>query len=40
MVEFVLGTVLAGVIFYYVALLIRRRQGVDIELAYAEIRPE
>ena len=40
MVEFVLGTVVAAVIFYYVAWGIRRRQGTNIELAYAEIPPE
>lgn len=40
MVEFVLGTVGSAVVFYYIAWGIRRRQGVNIELAYAEIPPE
>ncbi|HEY1515907.1 MAG TPA: hypothetical protein VGF91_05790 [Solirubrobacteraceae bacterium] len=40
MLEWVLGTVVAAVIFYYVARAIRRSRGVKLELAYAEIPPE
>jgi amino acid transporter len=34
------GTILAGVIFYYVARAVRKSQGVDIDRAFAEIPPE
>ncbi len=40
MLEWVLGTVVAAVVFYYVARAIRRARGVKLELAYAEIPPE
>jgi hypothetical protein len=39
MLEWVLGTVVAAVVFYYVA-RVRRARGVTLELAYAEIPPE
>jgi basic amino acid/polyamine antiporter, APA family len=34
------GTVLAGVLFYYVARAVQRSRGVDIDLAYRAIPPE
>jgi APA family basic amino acid/polyamine antiporter len=34
------GTVLAGVVFYYVARAVRASQGVNVDLAFAEIPPE
>ena len=40
MVEFVVGTILGGVILYGAAAWIRSRQGVNIALAYAEVPPE
>jgi hypothetical protein len=40
MLQWVLGTVVAAVVFYYVARAIRRARGVRLELAYAEIPPE
>jgi basic amino acid/polyamine antiporter, APA family len=40
MLEWVLGTVGGAIVFYAIAFVIRRRQGVRLELAYAEIPPE
>jgi amino acid transporter len=34
------GTILLAIIYYFVAKLIRKNQGVDIDLAFAEIPPE
>ena len=34
------GTILAGVVFYYVARAVRASQGVNVDLAFAEIPPE
>jgi hypothetical protein len=34
------GTVLAGIVFYYVARAVQRSRGVDIDLAYRAIPPE
>jgi amino acid transporter len=40
MLEWVLGTVVGAVVFYYLVLAWRRRQGVRLELVYSEIPPE
>jgi basic amino acid/polyamine antiporter, APA family len=34
------GTVVAGIVFYYVARAVQRSRGVDIDLAYRAIPPE
>ncbi len=39
-VEFMLGVVAAGVLWYVGALLYNRRRGVNLNLAYKEIPPE
>ncbi|HTW00913.1 MAG TPA: APC family permease [Streptosporangiaceae bacterium] len=39
-VEFMLGVVVAGVVWYVGALLYNRRRGVNLNLAYKEIPPE
>ena len=36
----VIGTVAAAVIFYFVVKFVRARQGVDLNRVYAEIPPE
>jgi len=35
-----IGPAVLGVVLYYVAAMVRRRQGVDVTLAYQEIPPE
>jgi basic amino acid/polyamine antiporter, APA family len=39
-VAFVLGIYLVGLVIYFVAAVIRRQQGVDLNLLYSEIPPE
>ena len=34
------GIVVVGLVVYYVARFLRRRQGVDIDLVYKELPPE
>lgn len=38
--KWAIGTVVAGLLFYAIALAVRRSQGVDINRAFAEIPPE
>jgi basic amino acid/polyamine antiporter, APA family len=40
MLEWVLGTVVAAIVFYFTVRQIRRRHGVKLELVYGEIPPE
>ena len=40
LLEWVLGTIAAAVIFYFIVRQVRRREGVKLELAYSEIPPE
>jgi hypothetical protein len=37
---FMIGVVVIGVIWYFVAISVNRSQGVDVGLAYREIPPE
>jgi basic amino acid/polyamine antiporter, APA family len=39
-VAFVLGIYVVGLIIYYIAAMIRKQQGVDLNLLYSEIPPE
>jgi hypothetical protein len=39
-VEFMLGVVAAGILWYFGALIYNRRRGVNMNLAYKEIPPE
>jgi len=38
--EFMIGVVVIGIIWYFGALALNRNKGVDIGLAYREIPPE
>ena len=40
MLEWCLGTIAAAVLFYFIVRYLRRRKGIKLELAYAEIPPE
>jgi basic amino acid/polyamine antiporter, APA family len=39
-VEFMLGVVIAGALWYIGAYLVNRRRGINLNLAYKEIPPE
>jgi hypothetical protein len=39
-IAFVLGIYVVGLVIYFVALAVRRQQGVDLNLLYSEIPPE
>ena len=38
--EFMIGVVVVGVLWYIGAYLVNRRRGIDLNLAYKEIPPE